>query len=56
MIEGGESCLYFKRLADLDKTVQEQLVANSIAKVKRRYGARSGEEQSPVSPLRQQTQ
>jgi hypothetical protein len=34
----GKSCLYFKRLADLDKTVLEQLVVNSIAEVKRRHG------------------
>jgi len=31
-------CLYFKRLADLDKSVLEQLIANSVAEVKRRYG------------------
>lgn len=35
----GKSCLYFKRLADLDKTVLERLVANSVADAKRRYGA-----------------
>src|SRR5262245_1938368 len=34
----GKSCLYFKRLADLDKTVLEQLVVNSIAETKRRHG------------------
>ena len=34
----GKVCLYFKRLADLDKSVLEQLVANSIAHVKRRHG------------------
>jgi hypothetical protein len=34
----GKSCLYFKRLADLDKTVLEQLVADSTVGVKRRYG------------------
>jgi hypothetical protein len=34
----GKSCLYFKRLADLDKTVLEQLVADSIGGVKRQYG------------------
>lgn len=34
----GKVCLYFKRLADLDKSVLEQLVANSVAEVKRRYG------------------
>ncbi len=33
-----KSCLYFKRLADLDTSVLEQLVAGSIAEVKRRYG------------------
>ncbi|HEX6899216.1 MAG TPA: DUF1801 domain-containing protein [Thermoanaerobaculia bacterium] len=38
----GKSCLYFKRLADLDKPVLEQLVANSVAGVKRRYGERAG--------------
>ena len=34
----GKSCLYFKQLADLDKPVLEQLVANSVAEVRRRYG------------------
>ena len=34
----AKSCLYFKRLADLDTSVLEQLVTNSIAEVKRRYG------------------
>lgn len=34
----GKVCLYFKRLADLDKSVLERLVANSVAKVRRRYG------------------
>ena len=29
-------CLYFKRLADLDKSVLEQLVANEVAEVRRR--------------------
>jgi hypothetical protein len=33
----GKTCLYFKRLADLDKSVLEQLIANSVADVKRRY-------------------
>ena len=36
----GKSCLYFKRLADLDKSVLERLVADSVAGVKRRYPAR----------------
>jgi len=34
----GKSCLYFKRLADLDQAVLEQLVVSSIAEVKQRYG------------------
>jgi hypothetical protein len=33
----GKSCLYFKQLADLDKSVLEQLVASSVAEVRRRY-------------------
>jgi hypothetical protein len=36
-----KSCLYFKRLADLDRSVLEKLVASSIAEVRRRYGAQS---------------
>ena len=32
-----KSCLYFKRLADLDKSVLEKLVVGSIAGVLRRY-------------------
>jgi hypothetical protein len=34
----GKVCLYFKQLADLDKSVLRQLVANSIAEVRRRHG------------------
>lgn len=34
----GKVCLYFKQLADLDKSVLEQLVTNSVAEVRRRYG------------------
>ncbi|HEV8382106.1 MAG TPA: DUF1801 domain-containing protein [Gemmatimonadales bacterium] len=34
----AKSCLYFKQLADLDKSVLTQLVTNSIADVRRRYG------------------
>lgn len=34
----GKSCFYFKRLADLDVPVLEQLVAGSMAEVKRKYG------------------
>lgn len=33
-----KSCLYFRQLADLDVAVLEQVVANSIATVRRRYG------------------
>lgn len=38
----GKSCLYFKRLADLDRPVLEMLVAGSVAEVKRRYGQHGG--------------
>lgn len=34
----GTSCLYFKRLADLDRSVLQQLVAGSIAAARRRHG------------------
>lgn len=33
----GKSCLYIKRLADLDRAVLEQLVAGSVAEIRRRY-------------------
>jgi hypothetical protein len=33
----GKSCLYFKRLTDLDRGVLEKLIATSIAEVQRRY-------------------
>ena len=33
-----KSCLYFKQLSDLDNSVLEQLLAGSIAEVRRRYG------------------
>lgn len=38
----GKSCLYFKRLADLDRAVLEKLVAGSVAEVRREYGSGSG--------------
>ena len=38
----GKSCLYFKQLADLDKSVLKQLVTNSVADVRQRYGQRNG--------------
>ena len=34
----GKVCLYFKRLSDLDYSVLEKLVTNSVADLKRRYG------------------
>jgi hypothetical protein len=34
----GKCCLYFKRLADLDKSVLEKLVVGSISEARRRYG------------------
>jgi hypothetical protein len=34
----GKSCLYFKRLADLDRSVLQKLVGDSVAEVRRRYG------------------
>lgn len=33
-----KSCLYFKRLDDLDRVVLEQMVVNSIAETRVRYG------------------
>ena len=33
----GKSCLYFKRLADLDAKVLEALIAGSVAGIRRRY-------------------
>ncbi|HJU89987.1 MAG TPA: DUF1801 domain-containing protein [Gemmatimonadaceae bacterium] len=34
----GKTCLYFRQLADLDKSVLRQLVTNSMAEARRRYG------------------
>ena len=34
----GKSCLYFKQLADLDRSALEKLVAGSIADLRRRHG------------------
>jgi hypothetical protein len=34
----GKSCLYIRRLSDIDTAVLEQLVAGSVAEVRRRYG------------------
>ena len=33
----GRSCLYFKRLADLDVKVLEAIIAGSVAEARRRY-------------------
>ena len=33
----GKSCLYFRRLADLDVGVLEELIAGSVAELERRY-------------------
>lgn len=33
----GKTCLYFKQLADLDKSVLEKLVVGSIAEARRRF-------------------
>lgn len=37
----GKACLYFKSLSDLDRSVLEQLVVNSVAEVEQRYGPHS---------------
>ena len=37
----GKACLYFKRLADLDKSVLQKLVVGSIAELRRRYSRAS---------------
>jgi hypothetical protein len=34
----GKVCLYFKQLADLDRSTLEKLVVGSIAEVRRRHG------------------
>ena len=34
----GKSCLYFKQLADLDRSALEQLVVGSVAELRRRHG------------------
>jgi hypothetical protein len=34
----GKSCLYFKQLADLDRSVLEKLVVSSMAEARKRYG------------------
>ena len=34
----GKACLYVRRLSDIDLGVLEEMVAASVAEVKRRYG------------------
>ena len=34
----GKSCLYFRQLADVDLAVLEELVLNSMASVRQKYG------------------
>ena len=34
----GKVCLYLKQLADLDRSVLEQLVAGSVTEIRQRYG------------------
>lgn len=34
----GKSCLYFKRIADLDTAVLKKLVKNSLVELRRRHG------------------
>lgn len=36
----GKSCLYFKRLADIDVKVLEALITESVAQIKRKYPAK----------------
>ena len=38
----GKSCLYIKRLADVDRAVLEQLVVGSVDEAKRRYPGSGG--------------
>lgn len=34
----SKTCLYFKRLTDLDRSVLEKVIAGSVAEMRRRYG------------------
>jgi len=38
----GKSCLSFKRVGDLDRSVLEKLLSGSIAKLRRRWGQHNG--------------
>lgn len=46
--KASKSCLYFKRLADLDTQVLEALIAESVAEVRRRYPAGEESRQGPT--------
>lgn len=38
----SKACLYFRQLADVDRSVLEQLVANSVSATRRRHGPPDG--------------
>ena len=38
----GKACLYFRQLADLDRSALEKLVVGSVADARRRYGKDDG--------------
>jgi hypothetical protein len=39
----GKSCLYFRRLVDIDTSVLKQIVAGSIAEFRQRYSGHAGD-------------
>ena len=43
----GKSCLYFRQLADLDKSTLEKLVVGCIASLRRRYALHAGRSDRP---------
>jgi len=47
----GKSCLYFKRLKDLDTTVLEALITLSVAEVQRRFGAAEDPNTAVTAPI-----
>jgi hypothetical protein len=47
----GKSCLYFKQLADLDRSALEKLVVGSVADVRRRYGPTASQTPSIASEM-----
>lgn len=46
----GKSCLYIKRLADVDAVVLEALIAGSVAEVQRRYPGSHAPESEGLTP------